>query len=361
MKRFRFISGLAVGFVLGSTIIAGANQAIQAILNNQVKVSLDGKVQTFRDETTGELQYPITYNDRTYLPLRNVATLSGLTVDYDADTNTAILMTKEYASKYNTNTNTNTNKSSYNYSTAVYAQFARFTNNFPQYSDRCIMDALDTKQILGIREENVNDAQLYYMTANGLRTAKNDVEVYNRLMPVGYIMPKTIANIYGLDTEEERKNVVAYIIDDKNITGYNANGNLTNGSAGYEFYGDTHGQEYHFITSNGDVFTLPGHAFPLEDGTVKFYVSFLKGKYYVAKGNSNLNVGEKNVEGDIVDEEGPILPNKTMKGNLYGLTKNNVPVTKYGDSTTDAAADQPALENVVGTREGRYTTLENNK
>ena len=90
-NKFKMIGCTVLGFVLGSATIVGANQAIQAMQNTQIKVKLNGQVQEFKDETTGESQYPITYNNRTYLPLRNVANLSGLNVDYDKDSNTALL------------------------------------------------------------------------------------------------------------------------------------------------------------------------------------------------------------------------------------------------------------------------------
>lgn len=86
-----FIIGLVIGLTIASASFVLANSQIQAILNNQIKVKLNGQVQVFKDETTGEIQYPITYHNRTYLPLRNVAQLAGLSVDYDANTNTAIL------------------------------------------------------------------------------------------------------------------------------------------------------------------------------------------------------------------------------------------------------------------------------
>ncbi len=85
------IGGLLAGMIIGGATVVGANQAIQALQNTEIKVSLNGQVQTFKDETTGEVQYPITYHDRTYLPLRNVAQLAGLNVDYDTNTNTAML------------------------------------------------------------------------------------------------------------------------------------------------------------------------------------------------------------------------------------------------------------------------------
>ena len=90
-NSIKVVCGTIAGFVLGSITIVGANQAIQAIQNTEIKVSLNGLVQTFKDETTGEVQYPITYHNRTYLPLRNVAQLAGLNVNYDENTNTAIL------------------------------------------------------------------------------------------------------------------------------------------------------------------------------------------------------------------------------------------------------------------------------
>ena len=92
-KNLKVICGTLAGFILGGLTIAGANQAIQAIQNTEIKVSLNGTIQNFKDETTGEKQYPITYHDRTYLPLRNVAQLTGLNVDYDASSNTALLST----------------------------------------------------------------------------------------------------------------------------------------------------------------------------------------------------------------------------------------------------------------------------
>ncbi len=88
-----FLLGLMVGLVIACATFVFANSQIQAILNDQIKVSLDGEIQVFKDETTGETQYPITYNDRTYLPLRTIANLVNVGVDYDASTKTAILTT----------------------------------------------------------------------------------------------------------------------------------------------------------------------------------------------------------------------------------------------------------------------------
>ena len=101
-----FIIGLATGLTVAGASLVLANSQIQAILNDQIKVTLNGQVQEFKDETTNETQYPITYHDRTYLPLRTVANLVGVDVDYDANSNTAILKNEN---ELNTNLPTNSN------------------------------------------------------------------------------------------------------------------------------------------------------------------------------------------------------------------------------------------------------------
>ncbi len=97
--NFKLVGGLLVGMMIGGATIVCANQAIQALQNTEIKVSLNGQVQAFKDETTGEAQYPIIYHDRAYLPLRNVAQLAGLNVDYDGDNNEAKLQQPLYLSR----------------------------------------------------------------------------------------------------------------------------------------------------------------------------------------------------------------------------------------------------------------------
>lgn len=101
MKR-GFLLGLVTGALITGASIVMASSQIQAMLNDQIKVSLNGEIQEFRDETTDEVQYPITYKDRTYLPLRTVANLVGVNVDYDSESNTAILTTEEQEGVGNT-------------------------------------------------------------------------------------------------------------------------------------------------------------------------------------------------------------------------------------------------------------------
>ena len=241
------------------------------------------------------------------------------------------------------------------------AQLAVFVNNFSQYQDRVVMDSLNLKQTLGVRSENVNDAQLNYMVANGLKNS-NYQGVSGMTMPIGYRLPPTIKKIYSINQPittgdassagdmildfinpkayaaqpvvyDPEERVVAYVINDGFISGYNAKPNNEDGSAGYEFYGDSNGEEYHFITSNGHCFTIPGFALTQEDGTISFYISNEKGAYYVVSGQSGLDVGATNINGDKVDELQPItkLNFLNVDAGLYGLTADGW--SQYGYST----------------------------
>ena len=128
-KNLKVICGTLAGFILGGLTIAGANQAIQAIQNTEIKVSLNGTIQNFKDETTGEKQYPITYHDRTYLPLRNVAQLAGLNVDYDVKTNTAILSNSNSTNKNDISFETDTIYSKEIGERTGFAEYCYFTKD----------------------------------------------------------------------------------------------------------------------------------------------------------------------------------------------------------------------------------------
>lgn len=81
-----FLFGLGIG-AAGAT---AANENIVAILNRLVKIKLDGRdyIATDLDGTT---LYPITYNGRTYLPVRALADALSVAVDYDPLTDTVYL------------------------------------------------------------------------------------------------------------------------------------------------------------------------------------------------------------------------------------------------------------------------------
>ncbi|MFI3226896.1 MAG: hypothetical protein R3Y09_05710 [Clostridia bacterium] len=91
-QLFLLAATLCVGFVTGVT--ASTNETITATLNRTISILHNGSYQTFYD-ANGDVVYPISYNGTTYLPVRSVAGLVDLDVDYDATTETVILGTVE--------------------------------------------------------------------------------------------------------------------------------------------------------------------------------------------------------------------------------------------------------------------------
>lgn len=85
-----------LGVILGMSMTALANSYVQAYRNTDISISVNGETKILNDATTGEREYPLTYNNRTYIPLRSVATLLGYHVDYNSATNTAIVNSPDY-------------------------------------------------------------------------------------------------------------------------------------------------------------------------------------------------------------------------------------------------------------------------
>lgn len=96
MKK-RSISILLVATIvlcLSVTAVAASGDTIQALLNYGITVKMNNEVQTFKD-ANGKTVYPISYNGTTYLPVRAVAGLVDLPVEWDGSTNTVYLGLKD--------------------------------------------------------------------------------------------------------------------------------------------------------------------------------------------------------------------------------------------------------------------------
>lgn len=95
MKRGKRFTTLAValalvcGLVIGASA-AGTSQQIQAYLTMGRTVKYNGEVQTMKD-ANGDTVYPISYKGNTYLPIRAIANMLGIGIDWDADTQTVVL------------------------------------------------------------------------------------------------------------------------------------------------------------------------------------------------------------------------------------------------------------------------------
>ena len=255
-------------------------------------------------------------------------------------------------------------------STVGNAQYARFAQEFGEFTDQVALDAANVKSQTGIKGQIINDAQMFFMTANGfanIESASGDSSLNEKqgvagyTMPVGYVLTnmneegdeqtypyvlQKILNIgkpsgdkgaEGADNSVEDQHV-AYVINDGVITNYAQYGkNGADASASHEFYGDSNGKEYHFVTSNGQVFTLPGYPVPQSDGSIEYHIDSKNGHYYVVAGNSGKSVGETNVNNDYITNVQPSLAAylSTNKG-INATTGEIIKGTKNEGIATDA-------------------------
>lgn len=94
MKRKLLLSILIGAVIFVSAVVgvvaATGTQQITALLNGNIKITLNGDPWTPRD-ATGKALTPITYEGSTYLPVRAVAEAAGMSVDWDGATQTVIL------------------------------------------------------------------------------------------------------------------------------------------------------------------------------------------------------------------------------------------------------------------------------
>ena len=86
-KRTLVLTGVVGALAVSVAGAAAVRQAITAELRPDITVELNGSTQTLTD-ANGNPVYPIIYNNSTYLPVRAVGELSGMTVNWDNATQT---------------------------------------------------------------------------------------------------------------------------------------------------------------------------------------------------------------------------------------------------------------------------------
>lgn len=77
-----------------STMAASGLTEVRAYLNQSIKIVFNGQTQVLKD-AKGATVYPITYNGTTYVPLRAVSNIFGEAVEWDGNTSTAYLGSRE--------------------------------------------------------------------------------------------------------------------------------------------------------------------------------------------------------------------------------------------------------------------------
>ncbi|MBO5142596.1 MAG: hypothetical protein J6C46_06305 [Clostridia bacterium] len=207
------------------------------------------------------------------------------------------------------------------------ANYASFAQQFGEYADQVKVDAATVMAETGKNGKNINNAQKFHMVANGFTdlNAGDKEGTFGYQLPVGYVIPESIQRALGLPESnisgETKNDIVAYLIKDQEINGYENEKDL-------DFYGNSNGTEYHLVTSDGVVFTVPGFAEEQEDGEIKYYVNSQGAFYTVVGKNSSLTANPSKAT-----EKDPILARDFTT--LHGITSDGSGDTKspvYGAS-----------------------------
>lgn len=95
MKHKKALTALVLALALFGAFnlvsyAADGLQEISAYLNSNISFKLDGEEQILKD-ASGVRTYPITYQGTTYVPIRSVANLLGVNVDWDQATQSILL------------------------------------------------------------------------------------------------------------------------------------------------------------------------------------------------------------------------------------------------------------------------------
>lgn len=91
-KKISIGTLLIVGFIVIFAITATSITipTIQATLSPDISISYEGQKQILKDAIGNEI-YPISYNGSTYIPIRAVASLLDMSVEWENETRTVIL------------------------------------------------------------------------------------------------------------------------------------------------------------------------------------------------------------------------------------------------------------------------------
>ncbi len=102
MKKKVLAVILACALLVGVITTAGATTGskVLEVFYRDVTIRLDGQVQDLKDEA-GNIVEPFIYKGSNYVPVRAIAQLLGLDVEWDGDHNQVILESKEYADEEN--------------------------------------------------------------------------------------------------------------------------------------------------------------------------------------------------------------------------------------------------------------------
>ena len=92
-KKVLVFATLLLIAVSATAVAQTVNRDVTATMRYDMNVRLDGELLTLRD-ANGNVIQPMSFDGTTYLPLRAIAEILGIDVDWDADTQTALLYSR---------------------------------------------------------------------------------------------------------------------------------------------------------------------------------------------------------------------------------------------------------------------------
>lgn len=147
----KFIAGLIVGLMLSSTAVFASN-SISATFGS-FNFLVNGQAKTVATQ-------PIVYNNTSYLPVREISTMLGYDVDYQADTKTIKLSNTPKPSSVDSTTNiANTNSDASN-----------------------LISANDLYKIYKVELSNLNGKDPVTLKYNGKKITTTDFKVINSIV-----------------------------------------------------------------------------------------------------------------------------------------------------------------------------------
>ena len=163
---------------VGTPVTHNKNQTI-AIEYNDIKVTLDGNPVELKD-AAGKTIEPFTYNGTTYLPVRAVADLLGVSVKWDGDTNTIYLGEAKYfdLSKVTYSGNTDSVRYTYDEDGCLLTYESRYTIDGVESCDRTVNTYNSQHQKVKSVEEYdgiVNSTTTYTYDAKGYLVSEKTV------------------------------------------------------------------------------------------------------------------------------------------------------------------------------------------
>lgn len=238
--------------ILGVTTYA-AGKWVQAYQDNTLKISFNGVNQTFTEPNDGSKIIPLIYNGRTYLPLRAIAGLTGLGVDYNDATNTVLLTSGLAISNSGNSNNTSSTGSIQDLSKDPNFQGVDFKNEttLQNSSDNGILKGIVENVLKSVIEGNGKNAlSLLYPNNNPFKESYMQLSAsYNNLKANGKTFTvqfesESITKVGYKNSEQ----VAAVMVVKYKITDQTDNRILSEGTDNDVLLKDSAGNWYYYCT-----------------------------------------------------------------------------------------------------------------